>query len=124
MPVTGGSHRMDVPFWVWALTVGLILAMLVFDLVGHVRTPQAPTLREAALWSAGYVGIAVVFGLLVLWFAGAEYGGAFFSGYRSVERLSVAKLFILVMVICSFTAPLHLQPKKLLSSVNLPPVRR
>jgi len=28
---------MDVPFWVWAVTVAAIVGMLVFDLVGHVR---------------------------------------------------------------------------------------
>ena len=43
---------MDVPFWVWAITVAAILGMLVFDFVGHVRTPHAPSMREAATWSA------------------------------------------------------------------------
>jgi len=64
---------MDVPFWVWALTVGAIVGMLVFDFVGHVRTPHAPTLRDSAVWSAAYVGIALGFGLLVLLFSGGEY---------------------------------------------------
>ena len=54
---------MDVPLWVWAVTVAAVLGMLALDLVGHVRTPHAPGLRESALWSAGYVGVAVVFGL-------------------------------------------------------------
>src|SRR4051794_37313923 len=118
MPVTGGSHRMDVPFWVWALTVGLILAMLVFDLVGHVRTPHAPTLREAALWSAGYVGIAVVFGLLVLWFAGAEYGGEYFAGYITEKSLSVDNLFVFVLIMSSFAVPRELQQKVLLYGIS------
>src|SRR3954465_7351303 len=102
MPVTGGCSRMDVPIWVWALTVGLIVAMLVFDLVGHVRPPHAPTLREAALWSAGYVGIAVVFGLLVLWFAGAEYGGEYFALALTEKSLSVDNLFFFVLSMSTF----------------------
>ncbi|MCW2683489.1 MAG: Integral rane protein TerC, partial [Blastococcus sp.] len=61
---------MDVPFWVWALTIAAIVGMLIFDFVGHVRTPHAPTLRESTIWSAVYVGIAVVFGLLIFWFYG------------------------------------------------------
>src|SRR3954471_1727951 len=124
MPVTGGSHRMDVPFWVWALTVGLILAMLVFDLVGHVRTPHAPTLREAALWSAGYVGIAVVFGLLVLWFAGAEYGGEYFAGYVTEKSLSVDNLFVFVLIMSSFAVPRQLQQKVLLYGITFALVLR
>src|SRR4051812_43351428 len=124
MPVTGGSHRMDVPFWVWALTVGLFLAMLVFDLVGHVRTPHAPTLREAALWSAGYVGIAVVFGLLVLWFAGAEYGGEYFAGYVTEKSLSVDNLFVFVLIMSSFAVPRQLQQKVLLYGITFALVLR
>ena len=45
--------------------------MLLFDFVGHVRTPHAPSLRESAIWSAVYVGIASSFGLLIFWFYGA-----------------------------------------------------
>src|SRR3954454_8897215 len=124
MPVTGGCHRMDVPFWVWALTVGLILAMLVFDLVGHVRTPHAPTLREAALWSAAYVGIAVVFGLLVLWFAGPEYGGEDFAGYVTEESLPVDNLFVFLVVMGSFAVPRELQQKVLLYGITFALVLR
>src|SRR3712207_5509394 len=77
--LTDASYRrncyMDVPFWVWAVTVAAIVGMLVFDFVGHVRTPHAPTIRESAIWSAAYVGIAVIFGLLVLVFSGGEFAG-------------------------------------------------
>src|SRR3954447_22635229 len=124
MPVTGGCSRMDVPIWVWALTVGLIVAMLVFDLVGHVRTPHAPTLREAATWSAAYVGIAVVFGLLVLWFAGAEYGGEYFAGYVTEKSLSVDNLFVFVLIMSSFAVPRQLQQKVLLYGITFALVLR
>ena len=55
---------MDVPGWVWALTVGVVIAMLVADYLGHVRAVHEPSLREAARWSAAYVGIAVAVALL------------------------------------------------------------
>jgi tellurite resistance protein TerC len=115
---------MDVPFWVWALTVGLIVAMLVFDLVGHVRTPHAPSLREAATWSAVYVGIAVVFGLLVLWFAGPEYGGEYFAGYVTEKSLSVDNLFVFVLIMGSFAVPRELQQKVLLYGITFALVLR
>jgi tellurite resistance protein TerC len=54
---------MDVPTWVWALTVLGIVGLLVFDFVFHVRKAHVPTLREAAVWSGVYVGIAIAFGL-------------------------------------------------------------
>jgi tellurite resistance protein TerC len=115
---------MDVPFWVWALTVAVILAMLAVDLVGHVRTPHAPSLREAATWSAVYVGIAVVFGLLVLWFAGPEYGGEYFAGYVTEKSLSVDNLFVFVLIMGSFAVPRELQQKVLLYGITFALVLR
>src|ERR671929_1708682 len=115
---------MDVPFWVWALTVGAIVAMLVFDLVGHVRTPHAPSLREAATWSAAYVGIAVVFGLLILWFYGPEFGGEYFAGYVTEKSLSVDNLFVFVLIMASFAVPRVAQQKVLLFGITFALVLR
>jgi tellurite resistance protein TerC len=108
---------MDVPFWVWAITVAAIIGMLVFDFVGHVRTPHAPTLRESATWSAVYVGIAIVFGLLVLWFAGPQYGGEYFAGFVTEKSLSVDNLFVFVLIMGSFAVPRELQQKVLLFGI-------
>jgi tellurite resistance protein TerC len=115
---------MDVPFWVWAVTVAAIVAMLLFDLVGHVRTPHAPTLREAAVWSAAYVGIAVVFGLLILWFYGPEFGGEYFAGYITEKSLSVDNLFVFVLIMSSFAVPRELQQKVLLYGITFALVLR
>jgi tellurite resistance protein TerC len=109
---------MDVPFWVWAVTVAAIVGMLIFDFVGHVRTPHAPTLRESALWSAVYVGIAIVFGLLILWFYGAQYGGEYFAGYITEKSLSVDNLFVFVLIMAGFGVPRELQQKVLLFGIG------
>jgi tellurite resistance protein TerC len=109
---------MDVPFFVWALTIAAIVGMLIFDFVGHVRTPHAPTLRESAIWSAVYVGIAVVFGLLVLWFSGGEYAGEYFAGYVTEKSLSVDNLFVFVLIMSTFAVPRALQQKVLLFGIT------
>src|SRR3712207_4236617 len=109
---------MDVPFWVWALTITAIVGMLIFDFVGHVRTPHAPTLRESAIWSAVYVGLAVVFGLLVLWFSGAQYAGEYFAGYITEKSLSVDNLFVFVLIMAGFGVPRELQQKVLLFGIT------
>src|SRR3954469_17986941 len=92
--------------------------MLVFDLVGHVRTPHAPTLRESAVWSAVYIGIAVLFGLLILWFYGAEFGGEYFAGYITEKSLSIDNLFVFVLIMASFGVPRELQQKVLLFGIT------
>src|SRR3954451_24405477 len=109
---------MDVPFFVWALTIAAIVGMLLVDFVGHVRTPHAPSLRESASWSAVYVGAAVVFGLLVLWFSGAEYAGEYFAGYVTEKSLSVDNLFVFVLIMASFAVPRELQQKVLLFGIT------
>ena len=79
---------MDVPVWVWVVTVALIVGMIVFDFVGHVRTPHAPTLRESAPGPPATSASRSLFGLLVLWFAGPQYGGEYFAGYITEKSLS------------------------------------
>ncbi|SEL10183.1 tellurite resistance protein TerC [Blastococcus sp. DSM 46786] len=108
---------MDVPFWVWAITVTAIVAMLAFDFFGHVRTPHAPTLRESAIWSAVYVALAIVFGILIWIFYGATFGGEYFAGYITEKSLSVDNLFVFVIIMASFGVPRELQQKVLLFGI-------
>jgi tellurite resistance protein TerC len=115
---------MDVPFWVWALTIALIAGMLLFDFVGHVRTPHAPSLRESATWSAIYVGIAIVFGLLIFWFYGADFGGQYFAGYITEKSLSIDNLFVFVLIMAGFGVPRELQQKVLLFGITFALVLR
>jgi tellurite resistance protein TerC len=115
---------MDVPFLVWALTIAVIVGMLIFDFVGHVRTPHAPSLRESSIWSAVYDGIAVVFGLLVFVFAGAEFGGEYFAGYITEKSLSVDNLFVFVLIMASFGVPRVAQQKVLLFGITFALVLR
>ncbi|TFV88945.1 TerC family protein [Blastococcus sp. CT_GayMR20] len=115
---------MDVPFWVWAVTIAAIVGMLLFDFVGHVRTPHAPTLRESSIWSAVYVGIAVVFGLLIVAFYGADFGGQYFAGYITEKSLSVDNLFVFVLIMASFGVPRELQQKVLLFGITFALVLR
>ncbi len=108
---------MTVPTLVWAATITLILAMLLYDFVFHTRKAHVPTLKEAAAWSAVYVGIAVVFGLLVLWFGGGTMGGEYFAGYITEKALSVDNLFVFLIIMTSFRVPREDQQKVLLFGI-------
>src|SRR5690606_15349371 len=122
-PRTGGIF-MDVPVWVWLATVGVILAMLAVDYVGHVRTPHAPSLREATWWSAGYVAVAVLFGAIVWAVWGSTYGGEYFAGYITEKSLSVDNLFVFVLIMTSFRVPRLYQQKVLLIGITIALVLR
>jgi tellurite resistance protein TerC len=108
---------MNVPAGVWWLTILGILALLAFDFVFHVRKAHIPTLREASIWSALYIGIAIVFGLGVLVFGGTTMGGEYFAGYVTEKALSVDNLFVFLVIIASFKVPRADQQKVLLFGI-------
>src|ERR1051326_2856082 len=89
----------------WALTIGVIVALLAFDLLLATLRPHAVGYREAAAWWALYIAVAVVFGLvfasLVGWGSGAEY----FAGYLVEKSLSVDNLFVFVIIMGTFAVP-------------------
>jgi tellurite resistance protein TerC len=114
----------DVPLWLWGVTLAAIIAMIAYDFIGHVRTPHAPTIREAAVWSAAYVGIAVLFGLAILVFYGGQYGGEYFAGYITEKALSVDNLFVFVLILGSFGVPREYQQKVLLIGIAIAIVLR
>jgi tellurite resistance protein TerC len=108
---------MDVPTWVWALTVLGIVGLLAFDFMFHVRKAHVPSLREAARWSAVYVGIAIAFGLGVLAFGGTKMGSEYFAGYVTEKALSVDNLFVFLIIMTSFRVPREDQQKVLLFGI-------
>jgi tellurite resistance protein TerC len=107
----------NVPSWLWVATIVGIVALLLFDFVFHVRKAHVPTLREAAVWSAFYVGIAIAFGVALLVVAGPTYGGEYFAGYVTEKALSVDNLFVFLIIMSSFAVPREDQQKVLLFGI-------
>ncbi|HET8795883.1 MAG TPA: TerC family protein [Arthrobacter sp.] len=102
---------------IWWLTIALILALLAYDFFFHVRKAHVPTLKEASIWSAVYVGIAILFGIAVLIFGGATMGSEYFAGYLTEKALSVDNLFVFLIIMASFRVPREDQQKVLLFGI-------
>jgi tellurite resistance protein TerC len=102
---------------IWGITIVVILALLAFDYFFHIRKAHVPTLKEAAIWSSIYVGIAVLFGILVLVFGGTTMGSEYFAGYITEKALSVDNLFVFLIIIASFRVPREDQQKVLLFGI-------
>lgn len=115
---------MDVHALGWAGLGLVVLILITIDLVGHVRTPHAPTMREAARWTAFYVTLAVVFGLMIWWLYGGQYAGEFFAGYITEYSLSVDNLFVFIIIIGAFRVPREYQQKVLLAGIIIALVLR
>ncbi|MEW1812305.1 TerC family protein [Pseudarthrobacter phenanthrenivorans] len=108
---------MEVPAYVWTMTIAGIVGLLAFDFFFHVRKAHTPTLKESAAWSAIYVGIALLFGLGVLLFGGSDMGTEYFAGYVTEKALSVDNLFVFLIIMASFKVPRADQQKVLLFGI-------
>lgn len=102
---------------IWGITVVVIVALLAFDYFFHIRKAHVPNLKEAALWSSVYVGIAIIFGILVFAFGGQAMGTEYFAGYITEKALSVDNLFVFLIIIASFRVPREDQQKVLLFGI-------
>jgi tellurite resistance protein TerC len=115
---------MGVSGLVWTLTVVVLAGLTLFDYFFHVRKTHTPTLPEAAIWSAAYTGIAIVFGAAVAMAGGTTAAIEYFACYLSNEALSVDNLFIFLVIIGSFAVPRIAQQKVVLFGIVIALVAR
>ncbi len=110
---------MNVSTLEWSITLGVTIAVLLFDVVVVGRRPHEPTTRETAGYLAVYVGLAIAFGIWVWNFHGGEYGVEYFAGWLTEYSLSVDNLFIFLIIMASFKVPRVLQQEILLIGIIL-----
>ncbi len=115
---------MDVSPLVWWLTIGITTAVLVFDVIVIGRRPHEPSRREVSLALGGFIGMAIVFGIGVWFFAGAQYGTEFFAGWLTEYSLSVDNLFIFLIIMSKFGVPRELQQSALLVGIVIALIMR
>jgi tellurite resistance protein TerC len=101
----------------WKLAIGLIVVLVLVDYFFHVRKAHVPSLHEAALWSAAYVGVALLFGAAVLGFGGTELGTEYFAGYVTEKALSLDNVFVFLFILARFKVPRQDQQKVLLFGI-------
>ena len=115
---------MDVPGWVWAVSITLLVGLLAVDVLVIGRRPHEPSMRECAIAIAFYVGLAVLFGLGILATAGPRYAGEFYAGWLTEYSLSIDNLFVFVIIMARFAVPRPLQQTALLVGIILALVMR
>ncbi len=99
--------------WLWAGFVAAVAGMLAVDLGSLDRRPHAPSLREAALWSAVWVGLALTFGGIVWAVQGSERAMLYLTGYVLEKSLSVDNLFMFLVLFRFFKIDAQYQARVL-----------
>ena len=89
----------------WAVFGGLVLVMLVLDLGVFHRRKHEIKFKEAAAWSAVWIGLALAFAGLVWHVRGGHSALEFLTGYIIEESLSVDNLFVFLLIFGYFAVP-------------------
>jgi len=107
---------MDVPLWAWtAFGIGVVV-MLTIDLLAH-RGAHVIGFKEAAWWSALWVGLALVFALVVALTLGGNAGVEFTTAWLLEKSLSVDNLFVFALIFGYFKVPRAYQHRVLFLGV-------
>ena len=97
------------PWYLYAGFIAFVIAMLLVDLKFFHAEEHDPTPRESGIWVAVWVGLAVVFGIIVFFWKGPETTAEFFAGYLIEYSLSVDNMFVFVLIFSYFKVPLKFQ---------------
>ena len=113
-------HRGRRPFamiatniWFWVGFIVFILAMLSLDLGVFNRTPHVVQAREAAAWTAVWIGLALVFAVGLAVLESHQAALTFLTGYVIEESLSVDNIFVIVLIFQYFAVPAQYQHRVL-----------
>jgi tellurite resistance protein TerC len=102
---------MQTPLIFWILFLFFILLMLALDLGIFNRKNHAVKLKEALIWTAVWVTLALIFNGAVYYWWGEEKALEFLTGYLIEKALSVDNIFVFIMIFTYFSIPPEYQHK-------------
>jgi tellurite resistance protein TerC len=97
----------------WIFFNIFVVVAVALDLGVFHRRPHKIRLREAAIWSAGWIGLAILFGVGVFWFLGKQPALEFFTGYLIEKALSIDNLFLFLVIFRAFSVDERVQHRLL-----------
>jgi tellurite resistance protein TerC len=106
----------DVPLWLWMAFAVTVLVSLAVDLLAH-RQAHVIGFGEAAAWSGVWVGLAIVFGVVVFWVVGTDAGVEYTTAWLLEKSLSVDNLFVFALIFGYFQVPRAYQHRVLFLGV-------
>ena len=91
----------------------VIITMLILDLGVFNKKSHTITNKEAIIWSAVWIGLAMAFSVLIYQQSGFERFTQFQSAYWIEKALSVDNLFVFILVFGFFNVPKEYQHRVL-----------
>jgi tellurite resistance protein TerC len=98
----------------WVIFNVALLAMVILDLKIFHRKPHEITVKESLIWSAIWIGVALLYNAGVLYFMGHVKAAEFFTGYLIERSLSIDNVFVFIIIFSYFKVPVVHQHKMLM----------
>jgi tellurite resistance protein TerC len=97
------------PLWMWLTFMGIVVALLAFDLGILHRDNREIEVKESLLLSAMYVGLGLAFGAWVWWQLGADSGLNYVTGFVVEKTLALDNVFVIALIFSFFAVPRQYQ---------------
>jgi tellurite resistance protein TerC len=101
----------DLPLWLGFNA--FVVFLIVLDLFVLGRKAHVIQLREAAIMSAFWIGMALLVNAFIFWYMGQSAGFAYFTGWLLEKSLSVDNLFVILVIFSYFKVPPQYQRRVL-----------
>ncbi|MBB5577051.1 hypothetical protein GGD50_005700 [Rhizobium paranaense] len=93
------------PLWMWAGFLGLVIAILSFDLGVLHKENKEIGVGESIKLSVLYISLGLAFGGWVWWYLGAESGLAYMTGFVVEKTLALDNVFVIALIFSFFAVP-------------------
>ncbi|MBC8131898.1 MAG: TerC family protein [Deltaproteobacteria bacterium] len=97
----------------WTIFAVVVVTMLVVDLGIFHRKAHVVRFREAAIWSAVWIGLALSFNVIVYFKFGSDRALEFFQAWLIEKALSVDNIFVFLAIFSYFAVEPRLQHRVL-----------
>jgi tellurite resistance protein TerC len=101
------------PAWMWLAFLGLVAALLAFDLGVLNRKDHEIGVAESLRLSALYIAMGLAFGAGVWWYLGREAGLDYLTGFIVEKSLAMDNVFVIAMIFGYFGVPREYQHRVL-----------
>jgi tellurite resistance protein TerC len=99
--------------WLWLSFIAIVVILLALDLGILHKDDREIEVKESLWLSAGYIGIAAIFGGWLWWYLGAQSGMEYFTGYLIEKSLSMDNVFVIALIFTYFAIPRQYQHRVL-----------
>ncbi len=101
------------PLWMWFVFLGIVVALLVFDLGILHRETREIGVRESLVMSGVYLSLGMLFGAWIWWQLGATAGMNYVTGFAVEKALAMDNVFVMAMIFAYLGIPAKYQHRVL-----------